>query len=234
MAIDGRPDQFHRPKPEPDPEVRTLERKLPSMKESTSPYQQYDKQAMDKLDNFEPYYDPLFNPHLQQERDRVNPEEEPFNAIYADNQGSDTAKEYTQVRNIATPELWAHVERLARLTVAPEIKRRRIDEPIVPMPSGFIAPPEHPPNKPYFIPRTRNHLLPVYYHLDSDPENCHTRVKQISGDLWQLERDLREHLESLDEKKRRILTSVQETDGMVQFRGRHIHQVVDWLHAQGF
>lgn len=233
MREDEKPHQFKRPQQEPDPKVLTRERKLPSMVEMASPYHHYTQESRDRLDKFETFYDPLFNPHLYQERDRINPDEEPFNAIYADSQ-SEAATDYTKVRNIATPELWEYVERLARITVAPMPRMRKAGEPIVPLPSGFVPPPETPPDLPYYVPRTRNYLLPVYYNLSSDPEQCFTIVKQVSGDLWQLEMELRDHLESLSEKKRRILTSVQETDSVVQFRGRYINEVVDWLHARGF
>lgn len=228
-----KPDQWDIPKPPPDPNIKTIERKLPSMAESKLPYQPYSDTDIKSMQEFGTFYDPLFNPHLHEERNRVNPDEEPFNAIYADSK-SETANEYTKVRNITTPELWSYVKKLARIRRAPEIKRRKADEPITPMPSGFIPPPENPPDLPYFVARTRNFLLPVYYNLDSDPENCYTVVRKVTGDLWQLENDLRTYLESLTNSKRRILTSVHETDERVSFRGKYLQQVAKWLHEKGF
>ena len=90
------------------------------------------------------------------------------------------------------------------------------------------------PDLPYLVSRTRNHLLPVYYHLDDDPQKCYTVIKQVFGDIWQLESDLRAHLERLKPNKIRMMSSVYETDGRVLFRGRHLKEVVDWLHNAGF
>lgn len=228
-----KPVQFQVPKLPPEPIIKTKERALPSMVESQPSFHQYDEQTRQHLTNFETYYDPLFNPHLQEERHRVDPNKEPFNAIYRDSQ-SEGADEYTKVRDITSPELWSCVEQLARIKVAPPVRRRKAGEPAKPLPSGFVPPPETPPDLPYFVPRTRNHLLPVYYHLSSDPNECKTSIRSISGDIWKLEEDLRTHLESLLGSNRRILSSVQEPDERIEFRGRYLHQVVDWLHAQGF
>lgn len=229
----GHPNQWIIPEIPAEPTVETKERKLPSMVESASPYQRYPAKDIKEMNEYGTFYDPLFNPHLHDGRHQVNPDEEPFNAIYADSK-SEAAKEYTKVRNVTTPELWKYVEQLARIRFAPEPRRRKANEPITPLPSGFIPPPETPPDLPYFVARTRNYILPIYYKLHSDPEMCFTFVNQVTGDLWKLEEDLRLHLENLNENKRRILTSVHETDGRVLFRGKHLHQVADWLHSKGF
>lgn len=226
------PLQWKAPEQPPDPKILTKERKLPSMAESAPPYKKYSHEEIDSIQKFETYYDPLFNPHLHEQRHTVNPDEEPFNAIYQESK-SEATKEYTGVRNITSPELWEYVERLARIKVAPSVARRKPNEEPKPLPSGFYPPPDCPPDLPYFIPRTRNHLLPVYYILNSDPNKCVTTVHKIDGDLWQFERDLRTHLEEV-KKLDKILTSVQETDARVEFKGRHLHEIVDWLHMKGF
>ena len=228
-----KPNQFVLPKPPIEPEVRTVERKLPPLVEQQPPYKKYTQEEIDRYEGYGTYYDPLFNPHLYDKVHQVNPDEEPFNAIYADSQAEE-AKEFTKVRNITTPELWDFVERLARIKMAPLPQRRKAGEPVKPLPSGFVPPPETPPDLPYFIARTRNHLVPVYYNLHKDPVNCYTIIRKVSGDIWKLEEDLRTHLESLNEKRQKILSSVHETDECVLFRGRYVHQVVDWLHEKGF
>lgn len=230
----GRSDQWKLRTPQkPDPIIKKVERKLPPLSESSLPYEKYSDKEVESIQNFETYYDPLFNPHLHEERHRVNPDEEPFDAIYVDSK-SEGSQEYTETRNITTPQLWEYVERLARIKIAPELRRRKANEPVTALPSGFVSPPETPPDLPYFICRTRNYLLPVYYMLEKEPSDCCTIVKQVTGDLWKLEEDLRNHLESLSGTSTRILTSVKETDGQVAFRGRHLRPVVDWLHAKGF
>jgi len=221
---------------EPLPVEPTLvknERKLPSMKDSALPYEKLSAKEIEERQDLGTYFDPLFNPHLHEERNRVNPDEEPFNAIYTDST-SEAAQEYTKVRNITTPELWEYVERLARIKVAPVPELRKAGEEVYALPSGFVPPPETYPDLPYFVPRTRNYLLPVYYFVNKDPTQNMTVIKQVSGELWKLEEDLRTHLEKISGSKKRILSAVLETDAMVTFRGRHVHQVVEWLYAQGF
>lgn len=228
--VDGKPNQFEHIQPKAaDPIVRTKERALPPLVQQMPQYHKYTDPGNKTHGT---YWDPLFNPNMDDELHQVNPEEEPFCAIYADSR-SDAANEYTKCRNIATPELWSYVERLARVKLAPEPDRRK-DGEMHELPSGFVPPPENPPDLPYFVPRTRNYILPVYYQLHKDPEQCFTMVKQITGDLWSFEEDLRTHLEALNDSKRRILTSVLETDEIVQFRGKHLHEIVDWLLKKGF
>lgn len=227
--VPDRPGQFKLgPKPS-DPQVKTNERKLAPLSVAMSPYHKYTDADPDRHGT---YWDPLFNPHLHDERYRVDPNEEPFCAIYADDK-SNAANQYTKCRNIATPELWSYVDRLARTKIAPELKRRKSNE-MHELPSGFVPPPENPPDLPYFVARTRNYLLPVYYNLNSDPELCFTLVKMVTGDLWKLEEDLRTHLESLSGSGKKIMTSVYETDERVLFRGKHLQEIVDWLIKQGF
>lgn len=228
--IKYKPNQWRLPPPPKDPKV--VKRPNPTLSESYPPYQKYTNEDIKSVEGFETYYDPLFNPHLHEERHRVNPDEEPFNAIYNDSQ-SESANDYTKVRNITTPELWDTVKRLERIKIAPEIKRKDGD-PIVPLPCGIIPPPETPPDLPYFVPRTRNYLLPVYYRLESEPDKCYTLLNQVAGDIWKLEEDVRTHLEGLGHHKGKILSSVQETDARIMFRGKHLHQIVDWLHLKGF
>lgn len=223
-----KPRQFELPPNPPDPVVKEIERKLPSLSQSMPPYEKYS----DTSRGHGTYWDPLFNPNLDDERYKVDPNEEPFCAIYADSK-SDAANQYTKCRNIATPELWSYVDRLARVKLAPEPSRRK-DGEMYELPSGLVPPPENPPDLPYFVPRTRNYLLPVYYQLHNDPEQCFTKVKLVTGDLWKLEEDLRTHLESLNQSKRRIMTSVQETDERVLFRGKHLNEIVNWLIQKGF
>lgn len=227
------PMQFKLPEPPRKPEIVKKERKLPSLIEMASPYEKYTQEEIDEYQSYGTYFDPQFNPHLHEARNRVDPDDEPFNAIYADSK-AESAKEYTKVRNIATPELWSYVEQLESIRIAPQPRFRKPNEPIVPMPSGYVPPPEQPPDLPYYVARTRNYMMPVYYHLDNDPDKCYTLVKQVTGDLWKLQEDLRMHLEDINESRKRILTSVDEASECISFRGRYLHQVVSWLQQQGF
>ena len=59
-----------------------------------------------------------------------------------------------------------------------------------------------------------------------------TLVRRIKGDIWQLEEDLRSELES--KHKRRILSAVQEVNGMITLKGDHVMDCVNWLIKTGF
>lgn len=226
--------KFRPNKVEQETIIKTNDRKLNRLQDELPPYESYTKEEIHDYEKGTTYWDPLFNPHLHEERNRVDPDEEPFNAIYAGNEQTEGAKQYTSVKNVTTPELWSFVEQLSRHKIAPQVPTRKLGEPVKPMPSGFIPPPEEAPDLPYFIPRTRNYLLPVYYNLSNDPEECFTFVKNVQGDLWLLEEHLRKHLESLDSSENRMISFVREPDEQVGFRGRHLKPIVDWLHAQGF
>lgn len=229
------PGQWKLPAQEANPKVFRIDRRLAPLRDAMHPYPRYSQEAIDKITfRKSTFYDPLFNPNVYDEHNRINPEEEPFNAIYLGHEDTEGGQQYTKVRNVTSPDLWEYVKRLARIKIAPEVKRRKPNEPLIAMSSGFIPPPEEPPNLPYFIARTRNHLLPVYYWLENDSEKCVTLVKNVMGDIWKFEEDLRSYLESLNKSGERILTSVQEPDEVVEFKGKHLHDVVDWLHGQGF
>lgn len=227
------PQQFKFPEPPQEPVIVKKERKLPSLVEMASPYERYTQEDIEGCQSHGTYFDPLFNPLLHEGRHRVDPDEEPFNAIYEDST-SESANDYTKVRNITSPDLWAYVEQLEPIRIAPQPRFRKPGEPIVPMPSGYVPPPEQPPDLPYHVARTRNYMMPVYYYLDDDPDKCYTLVKQVTGDLWKLQEDLRTHLEELNGNKKRILTSVDEASERVAFRGRYLHETVSWLQQQGF
>lgn len=229
------PAQFHfEEEPMKEEIIVKRDRKLNRLQDELPSYNMYYDQEYKDEKNKSIYYDPQFNPHLHEERYRVDPDDEPFNAIYAGNEQTEGGQQYTNVKNVTTPELWSFVELLARHKIAPEIPTRKLGEPIKPMPSGYVPPPDTAPDLPYFVARTRNHLLPVYYGLSKDPDECMTYVKNVMGDMWLFEEQLRKHLESLNPTQGKLVSTVREPDEMVGFRGKHLHQVVDWLHHQGF
>lgn len=217
QRIKDRPEQFEILKLKKDIKekryVESSKEPLPLHKEMP-PYHRYKDEDIARIQSFGTYYDPLFNPKLHEERYRVNPDEEPFKAIYID----DNSAEYTETRNVTTPQLWSYVESLERIKIAPKPRFRKPHEPIEPMPSGFYPPPEQYPDLPYAVIRTRNYLLPLYYKLDRDPEKCTTLINRVTGDLWELEHDVRTYLEEMSPSKARIITSVKEPEGSVLFR----------------
>jgi hypothetical protein len=160
----------------------------------------------------------------------VNPEEQPFNEIYADAVNSDT---FTDTRNLLQdqPDRWYWVERLMPSAIHPRQTRAQT-EPIQSTDGGFVAPPSKSPSLPYFVPRTRNNLLPVYKVVEYKDQKAKTVVRNVTGDLWTLERVLRSILEPLQAE--RLLSAVNEVTGEIRFMGSYERQVSDHLIKLGF
>lgn len=157
----------------------------------------------------------------------IDPNEAPYNEIYAD--GIDE-NNYTKVHNLVEeePQRWYWVERL----MPKQIIKRDNFEPGKRYPSGIRVPAEVP-DLPYFVARTRNHLLPVYKLIErEDEERVKTVIQKVEGDIWELEQEIRTRLEAKTQK--RILTAVNEVRGELRFVGNHVFDVVDYLEQMGF
>jgi len=59
-----------------------------------------------------------------------------------------------------------------------------------------------------------------------------TRVQQIQGNIWQLEEDLRGQLEQTHQ--RRILSAINEANGVLTLKGDFVIDTVKWLTQKGF
>ena len=59
-----------------------------------------------------------------------------------------------------------------------------------------------------------------------------TLVQQIRGDIWRLEEDLRGYLEVKHQK--RILSAINEPNGVLRLKGDYVKDCVDWLMSKGF
>lgn len=138
---------------------------------------------------------------------------------------SSESPDYTQVEEVQGH--WHFVERLLPLRVVPEPPKHD-----GPAPSGWRPPlPEAPP-LPYFVRRSRNHLLPVYVHSEIRGPRFITRVRNVEGDLWALHNDLKKHLEGLCGKE--VLSQVHELGSYVGFKGCLEEEVKEWLYSKGF
>lgn len=228
---------------------------LPRETDYESPYIQYDKEAR------EWYTKGLIisktDVHENRQRDplRVDPSAEPFKEIY----DQDT-KTFTKVEVVDDPKMWYWVERLLpkqQSTIPVQFRDENKQE----LPSGLTLPSKQPPQKSYFVARTRTRLLPVYKLVEPDefarpliwgkrkPRDAPmlpipysrkdpisfktlTVVGRIEGQARDLERDLRTFLEQKYQKK--ILTAVGEAKGQLKIKGNYVEDVAKWLSDQGF
>ncbi|XP_075597598.1 large ribosomal subunit protein mL49 [Balearica regulorum gibbericeps] len=98
--------------------------------------------------------------------------------------------------------------------------------PTYPTPSGW-SPPKGPPLPlPYFVARSRLHNLPVYARVVKGNRRL-TLLRHIWGNIWELERDLREDLGVTD-------VQVNEVTGCLRIRGGCERELRAWLLQKGF
>lgn len=85
---------------------------------------------------------------------------------------------------------------------------------------------------PYFVSRTKNHQVPVYLSSTFRGQRKITKLRRIEGDIWALEKELKQTLQSA--LKKRIETRVNEVSGQIDFKGIHVDMISDYLMAKGF
>ncbi|THD19283.1 39S ribosomal protein L49 mitochondrial [Fasciola hepatica] len=110
-----------------------------------------------------------------------------------------------------------------------------------PTPSGWIAPnPELSSKFPYFVRRTKNHMLPVYYEEKQRKlaEQAHgmrqlTVIKHVDGDMWALAEDLRHLLQPKCEAGL-FMCQVDEATRRIRIEGLFLEDVAQFLLSRGF
>ncbi|GIY45124.1 probable 39S ribosomal protein L49, mitochondrial [Caerostris extrusa] len=115
---------------------------------------------------------------------------------------------YTEVEEVQGR--WHYVERL--------FPKLRIPEPTKEAsPTGWKAPSKTVPDFPYFIGRTRNHMLPVYEkHVYKDRVRV-TQVRKVQGDIWVFEQDLKNYLQ------KKLGTEIES----------HVNEICCWVNVKG-
>uniref|UniRef100_A0A914WJH5 Large ribosomal subunit protein mL49 n=1 Tax=Plectus sambesii TaxID=2011161 RepID=A0A914WJH5_9BILA len=145
-------------------------------------------------------------------------------------------EEYTTEFEESSAE-WKFVERLFPHDVIPEPPKHES----YPTPSGWRPPRDPAPNLPYFIRRLRNHMLPLFLESRRDQLNLETmdydyvelvKLKNVQGDVFACERDLRAYLES--KVGHSIATHVNELQGAIRVKGVERADVERFLFEQGF
>lgn len=127
---------------------------------------------------------------------------------------------------IKNPPQWQHVENI--------LPRKTVPEPISKdaYPSGW-SPSNPEANKhPYFIARTRNHMIPVYLEIDHRGLRRITRIKFISGDIWTLYHDVMGYIKDYLAKTERA--QVNELNRQIVINGDYVNLIKDFLAKKGF
>jgi len=139
---------------------------------------------------------------------------------------SPPSKEFTKVEE-STAE-WDKVLDI----LPPEVVPDPPVHDIYPTPSGWLPPKASALDSPYFVRRNRFHNYPVYLELLDGGQKKMTVTKNIEGDIWQMESDLRKRLQK--NNSRRINTQVDEICRKIRVRGVHLDDVSDFLKDRGF
>ncbi|NP_001291156.1 39S ribosomal protein L49, mitochondrial [Esox lucius] len=100
-----------------------------------------------------------------------------------------------------------------------------------PAPSGWTPPAEMPPALPYMIRRSRMHNIPVYTDLTHGSRKT-TIIRKVEGDIWALEKDVKEFLQQLTGKD--LPTQVNEVTMILRVKGHFDVELKEWLVKKGF
>ncbi|KAI8115409.1 putative 39S ribosomal protein L49, mitochondrial [Lucilia cuprina] len=139
-------------------------------------------------------------------------------------------EEYPEVEVLKNPPEWKYVERLLPKKVVPKI------EPKAEYPSGWKPPSVglHNIDKvEYFVARSRNHMIPVYLEVTYRGQRRVTVVKHVQGNIWQLEKELRQLVEKARDGKL-CATRVNEMSGQVRIHGDYVDIVREYLKSKGY
>lgn len=120
---------------------------------------------------------------------------------------------------LKNPPEWKFVERILRKPQVPE------PQPKLEYPSGWQ--PQTNFDSSYFVARTKNHMHPVYLNTYFRGLRRITKLRKIQGDIWLLERELRECIEARVGKK--IATRVNELSGQIWIKGDYVTIVNEFL-----
>lgn len=98
--------------------------------------------------------------------------------------------------------------------------------------SGWKPQTIDPKSTPYFIKRSSNHQVPVYLRITFRGTRRQTIIKNIQGDIWVFEADLRAFLE--DYMKKNMSIRINEFTGRLLILGDYVNLVKHFLAEKGF
>uniref|UniRef100_H3CC95 Large ribosomal subunit protein mL49 n=2 Tax=Tetraodon nigroviridis TaxID=99883 RepID=H3CC95_TETNG len=137
-----------------------------------------------------------------------------------------SAQEEANAAIVESTEEYKYVERLIPPTRVPAPPAHAGATP-----SGWRPPACSPPPLPYMVRRSRMHNIPVYDDL-THGNRVMTLIRKIEGDIWALERDVKQHLMEVTGKEHP--TQVNEVTMTLKVKGRVHEELKDWLLSQGF
>jgi len=148
------------------------------------------------------------------------------NSSYVASEKEKSSDSYTTFHKVSS-ENWKYVERLLPSATIPSFPLKED------YPSGWTPPADSGLDLPFFVPRNKNHMMPVYLNFEAiRRERKITIVRHIEGDIWELERRLKAHLDKVNNKT--TVSQVHEVAMFIKFKGDHVSIAREWLINCGF
>lgn len=135
---------------------------------------------------------------------------------------------HPEVEVIRNPPEWKYVEELLgmKFVPTPDVKAE--------YPSGWKPQdPETYKHLPYYVKRTKNHMLPVFLDIKHRGFRRLTFIKHIEGDIWQLEKEVVEIIKERLNKDSPVYTQINEMTGMIKIKGDYVTLVQKYLLNKG-
>lgn len=136
-------------------------------------------------------------------------------------------EDHPDVEVIKNPPEWKYVEELLglKLVPVPEIKPE--------YPSGWKPQdPEKYKQLPYYVKRTKNHMLPVFLSIKHRGFRRVTFIKNIEGDIWHLEKECIELIKGRT-RNNPVYTHVNEMSGSIKIKGDYVTLIQKYFFDKG-
>ncbi|XP_018402974.1 PREDICTED: probable 39S ribosomal protein L49, mitochondrial isoform X1 [Cyphomyrmex costatus] len=147
-------------------------------------------------------------------------------ASYKSSSKYTTPEDYTDYDITKDENEWKYVERLFGPKIIP--KPAENNE----FPSGYKPASASPTDNAYFIERSKNHMQSVYLYRNPRGTKRVTKITKIQGNIWDLERDLKQHVEEHTRKK--IASQIHEFAGTIKIKGDYVNCIKEWMNTKGF
>lgn len=86
-------------------------------------------------------------------------------------------------------------------------------------------------NGPYYVRRSRNHMVPVYLSIANRGLRKRTTIRHVLGDIWLFSADLKKYIEN--EVKHDVGLKVDEVGSRVVLRGDYLHFAQQFILEKG-
>lgn len=72
-------------------------------------------------------------------------------------------------------------------------------------------------------------MLPIYLKVSMRGTRQITKIQNVDGNIWELEKDVRNYLQTIYGSREVIATKVHEVCGHLWIHGDHVSRVSEWL-----